>query len=66
MSYYVVKDIALADFSRKDLDSAETEMPGLMELRAECGESKLLKAVHIIGLLHMTDQTLKSLKKMWT
>ena len=40
---YVVKDIGLADFGRKELDIAETEMPGLMALRAEFGESKPLK-----------------------
>ena len=40
MSDYVVKDIALADFGRKELDIAETEMPGLMALRSEYGESK--------------------------
>ena len=43
MSDYVVKDIALADFGRKELDIAETEMPGLMALRSEYGESKPLK-----------------------
>ena len=37
MSDYVVKDIALADFGRKELDIAETEMPGLMALRSEYG-----------------------------
>ena len=37
---YVVKDIALADFGRKELDIAETEMPGLMSLREEFGKSK--------------------------
>ena len=44
MSDYVVKDIALADFGRKELDIAETEMPGLKALRSEYGESKPLKA----------------------
>jgi S-adenosylhomocysteine hydrolase len=43
MSDYVVKDIALAEFGRKELDIAETEMPGLMALRSEYGESKPLK-----------------------
>ena len=54
MSDYVVKDIALADFGRKELDIAETEMPGLMALRSEYGESKPLKGARIVGSLHMT------------
>ena len=54
---YVVKDIALAEFGRKELDIAETEMPGLMALRAEYGESKPLKGARIVGSLHMTIQT---------
>ncbi|HRW16119.1 adenosylhomocysteinase [Amaricoccus sp.] len=54
---YVVKDIGLADFGRKELDIAETEMPGLMALRAEFGESKPLKGAKIAGSLHMTIQT---------
>ena len=54
---YVVKDIALADFGRKELDIAETEMPGLMALRSEYGESKPLKGSSIVGSLHMTIQT---------
>ncbi|MCV6597020.1 MAG: adenosylhomocysteinase [Mangrovicoccus sp.] len=54
---YIVKDIALADFGRKELDIAETEMPGLMALRAEYGESKPLKGARIAGSLHMTIQT---------
>ena len=57
MSDYVVKDIALADFGRKELDIAETEMPGLMALRSEYGESKPLKGARIVGSLHMTIQT---------
>jgi len=57
MTDYVVKDIALADFGRKELDIAETEMPGLMALREEFGESKPLKDAHIVGSLHMTIQT---------
>ena len=56
MSDYVVKDIALADFGRKELDIAETEMPGLMALRSEYGESKPLKGARIVGSLHMTIQ----------
>ena len=54
---YVVKDIALAAFGRKELDIAETEMPGLMALRAEYGESKPLAGSRIVGSLHMTIQT---------
>jgi adenosylhomocysteinase len=57
MTNYVVKDIALADFGRKELDIAETEMPGLMALREEFGESKPLKNARIVGSLHMTIQT---------
>ncbi|WP_417250074.1 adenosylhomocysteinase [Celeribacter sp.] len=54
---YIVKDINLADFGRKELDIAETEMPGLMALRDEFGESKPLKGARIVGSLHMTIQT---------
>ena len=54
---YIVKDIALAEFGRKELDIAETEMPGLMSLRAEYGEEKPLKGARIVGSLHMTIQT---------
>lgn len=54
---YVVKDITLAEFGRKELDIAETEMPGLMALREEFGESKPLKGARIVGSLHMTIQT---------
>lgn len=54
---YVVKDISLADFGRKELDIAETEMPGLMALREEYGKSKPLKGARIAGSLHMTIQT---------
>ena len=54
---YVVKDIALAAFGRKELDIAETEMPGLMSCREEFGESKPLKGARIVGSLHMTIQT---------
>lgn len=54
---YIVKDIALADFGRKELNIAETEMPGLMALRKEYGESKPLKGARIAGSLHMTIQT---------
>jgi adenosylhomocysteinase len=54
---YIVKDIALADFGRKELDIAETEMPGLMALRTEFGAEKPLKGARIVGSLHMTIQT---------
>ncbi|MEL7415755.1 MAG: adenosylhomocysteinase, partial [Pseudomonadota bacterium] len=54
---YIVKDISLAEFGRKELDIAETEMPGLMALREEFGESKPLKGARIAGSLHMTIQT---------
>ncbi|TPE49417.1 adenosylhomocysteinase [Amaricoccus solimangrovi] len=54
---YIVKDINLADFGRKELDIAETEMPGLMALRAEFGEAKPLSGARIAGSLHMTIQT---------
>ena len=54
---YFVKDISLAAFGRKELDIAETEMPGLMACRAEYGDSKPLKGARIVGSLHMTIQT---------
>ena len=54
---YLVKDISLADFGRKEIEIAETEMPGLMALRAEYGASKPLKGARITGSLHMTIQT---------
>ncbi len=54
---YIVKDIALAEYGRKELDIAETEMPGLMALRQEYGDSKPLRGARIAGSLHMTIQT---------
>ena len=54
---YIVKDINLAGYGRKELDIAETEMPGLMALREEYGEKKPLKGARIAGSLHMTIQT---------
>ncbi|UXS02714.1 adenosylhomocysteinase [Agrobacterium tumefaciens] len=54
---YIVADINLAGFGRKELDIAETEMPGLMSCRKEFGESKPLKGARISGSLHMTIQT---------
>ena len=56
-SDYVIADINLADFGRKEIDIAETEMPGLMACREEYGESKPLKGARISGSLHMTIQT---------
>jgi adenosylhomocysteinase len=54
---YRVADIGLADFGRRELNIAEVEMPGLMSLRAEYGESKPLAGARITGSLHMTVQT---------
>ena len=54
---YKVKDIALADYGRKEIELAEAEMPGLMALREKYGESKPLKDARIAGCLHMTIQT---------
>ncbi len=54
---YVVKDINLADWGRKEIDIAEIEMPGLMATRAEFGPQKVLKGARIAGSLHMTIQT---------
>ena len=54
---YAVKDIGLADWGRKELAIAETEMPGLMALRAEFGPTQPLRGARIAGSLHMTIQT---------
>ncbi len=54
---YAVKDINLADWGRREIDIAETEMPGLMATRQEFGRSKPLKGARIAGSLHMTIQT---------
>ncbi len=54
---YVIKDIAEAEFGRKELSIAETEMPGLMALRKKYGSEKPLKGAFIAGSLHMTIQT---------
>jgi len=54
---FKVKDIALADWGRKEISLAEAEMPGLMSLRDEYGESKPLRGARIAGCLHMTIQT---------
>ena len=57
MSDFIVKDISLASFGRKELEIAETEMPGLMACRTEFGAIKPLKGARIVGSLHMTIQT---------
>ena len=54
---YVIQDISLADFGRKEIVIAETEMPGLMSLREEFGTTKPLTGARIVGSLHMTIQT---------
>ena len=54
---YKVKDMSLADWGRKEIEIAETEMPGLMSLREEFGPSQPLKGAKIAGCLHMTIQT---------
>ena len=54
---FKVKDISLADCGRKEMDLAEAEMPGLMSLREEYGDSQPLKGARIAGCLHMTIQT---------
>ncbi len=54
---YVVKDLSLAEFGRKEIAIAETEMPGLMSLREEYGAEQPLKGAKITGSLHMTIQT---------
>ena len=54
---YKIADLALAAWGRKEINIAETEMPGLMALRAEFGASKPLKGARIAGCLHMTIQT---------
>ena len=54
---YVVADISLADFGRKEIAIAETEMPGLMALREKYGPSQPLKGARVAGSLHMTIQT---------
>ena len=54
---YKVKDISLAEWGRKEINLAEVEMPGLMALREEYGQSQPLKGARIAGCLHMTIQT---------
>ena len=57
MEDFKVKDISQAEFGRKEISIAESEMPGLMALREEYGKQKPLKGAKIIGCLHMTIQT---------
>ncbi|MDB5439061.1 MAG: ahcY, partial [Caulobacteraceae bacterium] len=57
MADYIVRDIALADWGRKEIDIAETEMPGLMAIREEFSKDQPLKGARIAGSLHMTIQT---------
>jgi adenosylhomocysteinase len=54
---YLVKDLGLAGFGRKEIAIAETEMPGLMQIRAELAQEQPLKGARIAGSLHMTIQT---------
>ena len=57
MADYIIRDISLALWGRKELDIAETEMPGLMAVREEFGKDQVLKGARIAGSLHMTIQT---------
>src|SRR6202453_3907783 len=54
---YKVNDLSLADWGRKEIEIAETEMPGLMAVRAEFAKAQPLKGARIAGSLHMTIQT---------
>jgi adenosylhomocysteinase len=54
---YIIRDISLAAYGRKEIDIAETEMPGLMAVREEFGKQQILKGARIAGSLHMTIQT---------
>ena len=54
---YKIKDISLAEFGRKEISIAESEMPGLIALRKEYKQKKPLKGANILGCLHMTIQT---------
>ena len=54
---YVIKDLSQAEFGRKEMRIAETEMPGLMAIRQEYMASKPLRGARIAGSLHMTIQT---------
>ncbi|MCC5618926.1 adenosylhomocysteinase, partial [Nostoc sp. CHAB 5836] len=53
---FIVKDLSLAGWGRKEINMAEDEMPGLMAVRAEYGASQPLKGARIAGCLHMTIQ----------
>ena len=55
--FFFIADISLAEWGRKEIELAENEMPGLMALRKEYGDSKPLKGAKIAGCLHMTIQT---------
>ena len=57
MSDYKIADLSLAEFGRKEINIAETEMPGLMSIRKEFRDSKPLKGARIAGCIHMTIQT---------
>jgi len=54
---YIIRDISLAPWGRKEIDIAETEMPGLMAVREEFGKDQVLKGARVAGSLHMTIQT---------
>lgn len=67
-NFYKVRDINLADRGRKEIQLAEAEMPGLMSLRKQFGQSKPLKWARIAGCLHMTIQTavlIETLVELW-
>ncbi|HCX72155.1 MAG TPA: adenosylhomocysteinase, partial [Candidatus Cloacimonas sp.] len=57
MEKYLIKDINLANYGRKDIELAEAEMPGLIALREKYGKEKPLAGARITGSLHMTVQT---------
>ena len=57
MADHIIRDISLAGWGRKEIDIAETEMPGLMAVREEFGHDQPLKGARIAGSLHMTIQT---------
>src|ERR1700676_5553966 len=61
---YTVADLALAEFGRKEIEIAETEMPGLMALRAEFGTSRPMAGARIAGCLHLTIQTAVLIKTL--
>jgi len=54
---YKVADLSLAEYGRNEIRLAENEMPGLMAMRAEFGDTKPLKGARVLGSLHMTIQT---------